>query len=78
MIALVVTNEKKRRLECVGEVIGIGANGEAEVKIDSPAFYQPPKIELVEALIESTPAGLRYRGDIAGAVLIPSFLWVSP
>jgi hypothetical protein len=76
-IALVAMSETGKRLECISVVIDT-LEGGPEVKIDSPAFREPPQIELAEMLIEDTENGLRYRGEIAGAILIPNFLWVSP
>ncbi len=76
-IALVAMSESGRRLECRAVVIDSTDFGPV-VRLDHPAFREPPEFDLTEELIEQTPAGLRYTGEIAGAVLIPNFLWVSP
>jgi hypothetical protein len=76
-IALVAMNEKGTRIECIGTVIGVGEKGGPYVRIDSPAFRSPPKVELIERLIQDSSKGVSYEGEIAGAILIPSFLWVS-
>ena len=78
LISLVVTNQQGKRIECTSTVIGTGERDGPYVEIASPEFNKPPKIELITDLIERTEQGLRYRGEIGGAVLIPDFLWVSP
>ena len=73
-IALIATNEHGRRLDCIGIVVERG--DEPKVRIDHPAFVNPPQLDLVGELIETTESGaLRYLGEMRGSVLIPSFLW---
>jgi hypothetical protein len=35
-------------------------------------------VELMPSLIEMTPQGCVYRGEMAGAILLPAQFWVSP
>ena len=69
-------NQSGKRLECVAEFTGI-VDGQPEFRVVSPAgtFKNPPTLQFIQDFIESDSQGLRYKGEIGGAVLIPDFLW---
>jgi hypothetical protein len=75
-IAFTAVNENSQRIDCIAEVIS-NTDSLLTVKVLSPIhmFKHPPEIELIPDLIEHHQEELRYTGEIAGAVLIPSFLW---
>ena len=77
-ISLVAVSQRRTRLECVGTVKEKGEMGGPYVIIENPAFKKPPQLELIAGLIEDSPQGLVYKGDVGGAVLVPDFLWVAP
>ncbi len=45
------------------------------VVITYPAFAKPLELVLSEVLIETTPHGMAYSGEVEGAVIIPRNLW---
>lgn len=76
-IEFAATNESGKRVECIGEFTGVIANGCPEVRLVLPAgvFTDPPTFQAIPPLIEEGPSGLRYRGEMGGAILIPDFVW---
>jgi hypothetical protein len=38
-------------------------------------FTNPPTLQFMQDFIVADSQGLRYKGEIGGAVLIPDFLW---
>ena len=77
-IAFTAAKESGERVECVGEFTGVVANDCPEVRVISPTavFADPPTFQAIPPLIEESPGGLRYRGEMGGAVLFPDFVWV--
>jgi hypothetical protein len=76
-IAFTASRESGKRVECVGEFTGVVANDCPEVCVILPTdvFIDPPTFQAIPPLIEEGPAGLRYRGEMGGAVLFPDFVW---
>jgi hypothetical protein len=69
-------NQSGKRLECVAEFTKM-VDGQPEFRVVSPAgvFKNPPTLQFIQDFIISDSQGLRYKGEIGGAVLIPDFLW---
>lgn len=78
-ITFVAVNENSRRMNCTAEFVRETPQG-PEFRVTEPRdeFTNPPSFQFVTQLIEETPTGLRYKGEIGGAVLIPNFLWKRP